>query len=780
MPTAAKSSESWITAAAERYFMGQADDDFQKKLRAIFKIEAQEHIQAIASGLVEMEQAASLAAQTISVDAIFRSAHSLKGAARSVNETDIESVCRSLETTFAGLKRKESVPSVELFDLLHKMVNSLGELVESIDAPPGSRSGPRIADLTGALDLLARGKKLPAQPSPSDEKVVTPLIVPEKIPLPPAEARHGASETVRVSTSKLDAVLLQGEELLSVKLATGQHAVALRQLHDQFVAWQKNWAGLRLDARTIQQSLEKGDDSQPAVARQLANVMEFLEWNRDFIKSLEGKLAALVKTADHDHRSVEGMLDNLLAELKQVAMLPFSTLLDVFPRFVRELSRNQGKEVELVIRGGEIEIDRRILEEMKAPLIHLMRNCLDHGIEPARLREQQKKAARATITIGISAMEGGTVELLITDDGAGINVAKVKAAALKTGILAADKVAGLGDQEALTLIFQAGISTSPAITDLSGHGLGLAIVKEKVEKLNGLVSVASQPGKGTSFRVILPLTLARFRGVIVRVSEQLFVLPTHNVERVVRIAKEEIKMMENRETVVLLGQPLSLVHLGQVLGLQSEDAGQLPVLVLTADGQRMGFVVQEVLHEEEVLVKPLGRQLVRVRNITGATILGTGKVVPVLNVHDLIKSAVQTSGDHAKARAIPPEVKALEKKTLLVAEDSITARTLLKNILETAGYTVETAVDGMDAFTKLRNGKYDLLISDVDMPRLNGVGLTVKIRTDKKLSELPVVLVTALESRENREQGIEAGANAYIIKSSFDQSNLLEIIRRLI
>jgi two-component system chemotaxis sensor kinase CheA len=268
------------------------------------------------------------------------------------------------------------------------------------------------------------------------------------------------------------------------------------------------------------------------------------------------------------------------------------------------------------------------------------------------------------------------------------------------------------------------------------------------------------------------------------VDEHFFIIPSASVERVVRVNREEIKTVENRETVQLNGQAVSLARLAEVLELfQGSGPGTssdiVQMVVLGSAEKRIAFAVDEILNEQEVLVKRLGKQLSRVRNIAGATVLGTGQVVPILNVADLIKSAVKVTAIPARGALISGEIKE-KRKSILVVEDSITSRTLLKNILESAEYDVKTAVDGVDAFTALKMEGFDLVVSDVDMPRMNGFDLTAKIRTDKKFSELPIVLVTALESREDKERGIDVGANAYIVKSSFDQSNLLEVIRRLI
>jgi two-component system chemotaxis sensor kinase CheA len=438
-----------------------------------------------------------------------------------------------------------------------------------------------------------------------------------------------------------------------------------------------------------------------------------------------------------------------------------------------------GKEVELTTQGGEVELDRRILEEMKDPLIHLVRNCIDHGIEKPEERERRKKSRRGLLRIAINPINGSKIEIQVSDDGAGIDVSKVKSAAVKRGIISQEEAAKLSEQEAFSLIFQSGVSTSHIITDISGRGLGLAIVREKTEKLNGMVSVESVENLGTTFRIVVPLTLATFRGVLVGVNDRLFVLPTTNVERVVRVDKEEIKTVENRETVLLNGMAVSLIRLGDVLGLpRTPTSGpSVQIVVLGSAEKRMAFLIDEVLQEQEVLVKTLGRQLSRVRNVAGATVLGSGKVVPILNVPDLMKSAVKVTSTSVRT---PAEEAQTKRRSVLVVEDSITARTLLKNILDSAGYDVRTAIDGVDGFTVLKTQEFDLVVSDIQMPRMDGFDLVTKIRADSKLSEIPVVLVTALESREDRERGIEVGANAYIVKSSFDQSNLLEVIQRLI
>jgi two-component system chemotaxis sensor kinase CheA len=330
-------------------------------------------------------------------------------------------------------------------------------------------------------------------------------------------------------------------------------------------------------------------------------------------------------------------------------------------------------------------------------------------------------------------------------------------------------------------MFQSGVSTSKLITDLSGRGLGMAIVQEAVDKLGGVITVNTTPGRGTTFRISLPLTLATFHGLLVEEGGHRFAVPMANVERVRRVRKEEIRTVENRETLMINGAPLALVRLGRALGMPdtgntaTENRPLCSVMVLAAGHQRMAFVVDRLLHEQEILLKGLGKQLTRVRNIAGATVLGSGTIVPVLNVADLFKSAVEAPSVAQQQPGIKPG-----KKSILVAEDSITSRMLLKNILVSAGFEVHTVIDGIEAWTALKERRFDAVVSDIQMPRMNGLDLTARIRHDATLTELPVVLVTSLESRADRERGIEVGANAYIVKSSFEQSNLLDVIRRLL
>ncbi|GLQ89815.1 hybrid sensor histidine kinase/response regulator [Dyella flagellata] len=764
-------------------------DDLLERLRVTFRAEAGEHLQSMSSGLLSLEQASSGESQSL-IEAIFRSAHSLKGAAQAVNLEPIGLVCQPLESILAALKagRLELKPS--LLNLLHESLDTIGRLLSDMALleqrrPLAAAAARRLDDALKGASTNGAKPDDSAMEAPAEMSYVVPNVTPG---------------TVRVAIAKLDTVMRHAEELLVPRLAASQRLLELNEAVSMLASWKKQRARLQPALRVIEHSLQAssrgvaGEGSDHGILngaasrkQELLKLLEYLDSEQVQLKVMEDHLARLSRSTAHDQRVLTGMGDSLLRDCKEMQLLPFSSQLEGFPRLVRGLAREQGKAVELMMQGGDIEIDRRILDAMKDPLIHLLRNGIDHGIGTPAVRAAKGKPPHGTITVAISQKDSGKVEVVVADDGSGIDVPAVKAAAGKLGAMAPQDGAGMDEQEAMALVFKSGLSTSPIITDVSGRGLGLAIVREKVEKLGGSIAIESHRDAGTVFRIVLPLMLANFHGLIVRERGQLFVIPTIHIERVMRLANNAIRTVENRETIPVNAQAVSLVGLGDVLEMPPSRAGEQPkpstlVVVIEMAHMKMAFRVDEILGEHEVLVKPLGRQLVRVRNVAGASVLGTGQVVPVLNVSDLLKSATRhmSTSRAASGKLSGDNSEAVEKRAILVVEDSITSRSLLKGILETAGYRVSTAVDGVDGFTTLKTGKFDLVVSDVEMPRMDGFDLTAKLRADKQLSDLPVVLVTALGSREHRERGIDVGANAYIVKSHFDQSNLLDAVKRLV
>lgn len=769
--------------------MSHPEDEFLQRLRATFMVEADEHVQAMLSGVLEMEKTPPSQIKMEAIETIFRHAHSLKGAARATNATDVETICQALETVLAEWKRQRIQLGADDFDTLHRAIDLIGKRAPAGADAASRAEGQSLSVILRQLAAMASGEGASQTRLPGGEGEPFSAAAAAVSAAPMQEADDSLSrktaprsvreltDTIRISTAKLDRLLLSAEEMLTVKQNSTQRAADLRPFDALFGQWAARWTRIQPQFRELRRGADISETTSAAL-------VEFLEWNFDHLRSIENRLRALAKSTAQDQSDAAKIVDGLLAESKELVMLPFSTLADFFPKLVRDLSRDQGKEVALVVRGADVEIDKRILEEMKDPLIHLLRNGIDHGVETPERRTLQAKAAQATLNLSVTSIDGNKVEIMFSDDGGGIDLNRVKQSAAKRGIVTAAEAAGLEDEKALELVFQSDVSTSPIITEISGRGLGLAIVREKTEKLGGRVTVETHPMAGTTFRITIPVMLATFRGILIKASGATFVVPTAQVERVVRVKTSDIKTVENRETISLGGRALSLVRLDDVLELpvpggRRLNQEQLPVILIGFGDQQIAFGVDEVLHDEEVLVKTLRRPLSRVRNVAGATVLASGRLAMILNTADLLKSARKMGGSPrrpATGEAVSHEPK---DKSILMAEDSITSRMLLKGILESAGYRVKTAVDGLDAWTALRTDDFDLVVSDVEMPRMNGFDLTAHIRADKKLEELPVVLVTALASQADRERGIDVGANAYIVKSSFDQTNLLDVIRRL-
>jgi two-component system chemotaxis sensor kinase CheA len=829
--------------------MDNREEEFLKRLKNTFRIESDEHVQTISSGLLNLDKNPSPQDKAQILETIYREAHSLKGAARAVGMRDVEKVCQAMETVFSMLKKdeiqaeswildvlmdsiegasklvtsEEAIPIVELLHRLSQIIENSAESQNELedvkkDFPSSDvATNPNHPTVSIGTEVIYNNSKTeisdPENKTFDAEEEVSQRKEPEIVVLTPQASikgtlaaqsqpnfnphacvpgapsepkRLGQSETIRIKTSKLDSLLYQVEEMVSIKMAANQRASDLRNLKSSLDLQKKQWLKIYPEVRILKNLVEtlEARDAWGTSRSYLLKMIDFLEANEDTIKGLESKLKTINSMAENDSRQAASMVNDLLDDMKSVLMLPSSTLLEILPRLVRDLARDQGKKIKLTIEGGDTEIDRRILEEMKDPLIHLARNSIDHGLEKPTDRTRRGKTEEGSLAISIAQLGAKKVEILVADDGAGIDVEKVKQAALRKNLITEQELRGLNHEETRALIFRSEISTSPIITDLSGRGLGLAIVREKVEKLGGTVTVESRLGIGTVFHIQLPVTLATFRGTLVQVGTEVFVVPTTNVIRVGRVRRDSIGTVENRDTITMNGRVLPLVRLADIMEIQAEpkldQASEfVTVLILGASDQKIAFSVNAILNEQEVLVKSLGRQLSRVRNVSAGTVLGTGQVALILNVSDLIRSAKKIAGVGLVAHTQKQEDQE-KTKSILVVEDSITSRMLLKNILESAGYEVQTAVDGTDAWSTLKTANFDLVVSDVEMPRMDGFELTAKIRSQEDLKSLPVVIVTSLESREDRERGIDVGANAYIVKSGFEQNNLLSVVKRLL
>ena len=764
-------------------------------LMATFADEAREQLQAINDKLLLLEKAEDAEERGNLLTEIFREAHSLKGAARAVDLDDVESVAHRLESIFGKVQNGELAPDAVLFDLVYKGLDVIASIIEA--AATGADAGVDVTALNADLDAFEGGTApevaavsqtdAPAESAPAAEPASAAAAKPTA---PKAAAASGipkapqcAEETVRVATSKLDGLMAQVGELLAARIGAEQRLAEVRGLAERVEELQMTWGKARPQIRKLLAEGTNGPAklSIPAGVSRESSTAAFLEETDERLAAVRVSLADLRQKVDSDSRRMGQVTGDLQDSVRRTRMLPVSTVFDTFPRMVRDLARDLGKQVRLTIKGGDTEVDRSVLEQLKSPLTHMIRNCADHGLESTAEREAAGKSAEGAIWLRVS-QRGANLEIEIEDDGKGIDPERIRASAVKKGLLAREAADALTEREALWLIFRPGFSTNTTVTDVSGRGVGMDVVREAVERTHGMIDVDSRVGQGTRFNISLPLSVATTRCLMVEVGGQAFALPIGGIDRIVRLTAGDIGQTEGREAIRVDGRPMALARLGDVISLpaSSRAAGAAqPAIVLGSGERRVAFMVDGLIGAQEIAIKQLPRPLKRVRHIAGATIVGSGDIVAILNIADLLRS-VGRGGASAVMAAVSAPTSQDDEKTILVADDSLTIRTLNKNILQAAGYTVTVAADGLEAWNMIQGQGCDLVVSDWEMPKLDGCQLARKVRGDDRYKDLPFILVTSLDSKESRERGIAAGADAYIVKGGFDQDKLLETVGRLI
>jgi two-component system chemotaxis sensor kinase CheA len=716
---------------------GPEADDLLGPLLAMFAVEAAEHLQAMNRHLLSLERGAGDAELRTE---LFRVAHSMKGAARAVNLMEVEGLAHELEDIFAGLTNDPGSPGQAVLDRAYQTLDAIAVLVETATAavlggPPGSH--PTGVD--GPAEVATSGGWQAGPPRPP-------------------------GETVRVATAKLDALMAEVGELLVTRIGIEQRLADVHALDALLTDWESAWS------RPRRRELRRGPGTGGAV---------ILAESRARLGDARASLGELRRGLEADVRRMVQVTADLQDDVRRTRMVPAATVFEVFPRMIRDLAQVSGKDVTLRVEGGQTEVDRSVLEQVKDPLTHLLRNCVDHGIESPQARAGAGKPRHGTITLS-ARQQNDTLIVEVADDGAGIDPAGVRAAAVQEGLLGPEAAEDLSDRETIPLIFRSGLSTNPLVTDISGRGVGLDVVRNMVERLHGSVDVHSATGRGTTFVLSLPVSVSTVHCLLLQAGGQTFALPATFAQRVVRVAVETIERAEGRQVVRVGDRPVALARLADVLGIRTaadgDEPGSIrPATVLSIQGAQVALLVDRLSGTHELVVKSLPPPLLRVRHIAGAAVLGTGEVAMILNAADLMAS-VERGERRLPAVATPPEN---GPATILVAEDSITTRTLEKTVLEAAGYRVEAAADGLAAWTLLRSRPVDLVVADIEMPEMDGFELTTKIRADPRLQDLPVVLVTSRDSRADHERGVQVGADAYIVKGGFDQNRLIDTIRRL-
>jgi two-component system chemotaxis sensor kinase CheA len=739
-----------------------------KQLMEVFLGELEEHVRTQNRDLLALESAPTEDDKRELLRGLLRTAHSLKGAARAVDIEPIERLCHELEELMSEACEGRRPLDKDLFTRLFAGADALH------DAGRRLREGQSLkGTLIDTSITLVSGAALPLA-APPPLALDAPASAPaEPASASPAPSRRSGQEfgQVRVAARRLDALLAASGELALTRARLASRKSDVESIVELVSRWRVEWQKVELPLRKLA-AAERGRGGRlPArLERSLGRARDLFERMGREIEQLSAAMAA-------DRRAFEHVYSIVDDEVRHIRMLPFAEACQGLARMVRDLSHEQGKQVELVVKGGEVAVDRSILEGLKDPLVHLARNAVDHGVEPPAERRAAGKPVRGCVEICV-ALRGAQVEVSVSDDGAGLDAEAIAARARDKGLPLPQSPADLP-----SLIFLPGFSTSRALTVVSGRGVGLDVVKSRVESLHGQVDVESERGKGTRFVLTMPLTVTSIRAVLVEAAGQTFAIPSTSVERLMRLREATVRKLEGRTVMTLADAALPVAPLASLLGLPARELGPgstgARIVVISGRGHAAGLVVDALVGVEEILVKSLGRRLRHVRYVSGATLLPTGQLALILTPGELVAAAARPGagelGAPAIGRAIPSS-----KKRILVVDDSVTTRSLGKSILEAAGFEVVVATDGQEALRVLEERGADLVLSDVEMPRMDGLALTEAIRASRRFERLPVILLTGLGSERDKARGLEVGADAYLVKSAFDTDQLLETIAQLL
>ena len=709
---------------------------------SVFKAEAEEYLAKLNQGILELEKKPD---QPEMIHELFRFAHTLKGSARMMGFSSIQETAHRLEDLFEKIKNQQLKFSSSVADTVLKMLDEISSNLRQTFSPQASPAGS--STVSGFTDTPS---------TPFSQKL---------------------EEHVRIPIGRVDELMRLVGELVIHKVKSSYKIVTWRRLVELMKTSQHHLLQLS-------EEFYQGMTTRALDQKTILSLMHQCQLDTEYLKR---EISELAESLSSEAIHLDPIIDELQFKMKELRMLPCETIFEGLPRLVRDVAKTEGKIVELQISGEKTELDKKVLDALKPCLIHLLRNAVSHGIESPEERLKQSKAESGTIHLKAS-QDGGRVVIETADDGRGIDLEKIKQVAIQRKIVTAEELQVMDPEQTTNLIFAPGFSTSSMITDISGRGVGLDVVRSGIEELKGTIRIVSNLHQGTVFSIELPLTVAVMDILLVEVQGMRFGFPLLSVEEIVEVDFREKQTVNGRMVVPLRGRGMPVSHLAEILELPEKNEAvkkeskvvraQWPVVVGRSIEQKVGFQVDQILGQEQIFIKSISGITKKIKNVSGATILGTGEVVIILDVPELVLSA--KSSRRVSERSKPSVTTQASEHRILIVEDSLTIRELEKGILEADGYKVETAVDGLDALEKIAKGRFDLVISDIEMPRMNGFEFCKSLRQQSKYQDLPVIFVTTLSKDEEKRKGIEVGAQAYIVKGAFDQNHLLQTIKLLI
>ena len=740
----------------------------QASMLDLFRMEVDSQAQALTAGLLALERDPKAADQ---LERCMRAAHSLKGAARIVGLDAGVRITHAMEDCFVAAQQGRIVLRQAHIDELLRGVDLLRQMARTAEQDMDRWEAQKLGEVAAFLDALNRAVANPAVaqevgPAPAD----TDRPQDEGLSAALRAEQTGEGETggvIRVTAENLNRLLgLAGESLMESR--------GFKSFADSLLRLKRFQDGLQRALDRLREQLPQrlSDQAHAALAEAQRRALEC----QQFLAQRLVEMDAFDRRAAHlSHRLYDGAL--------ACHMRPFADGVQGFPRMVRDLARTLGKQLRLDIAGHDTQVDRNILEKLEAPLGHLLRNALDHGIESPEERLAAGKPAEAVL--GIEARHNaGRLQVTVADDGRGIDLELLRAAVIERKLSNAETAAKLNDAELLEFLFLPGFSMKEAVTDISGRGVGLDVVQSVLKQIRGTVRVVTRRGEGTRFQLELPLTLSVARTLLVEVGTEAYAVPLAYIRRALKLASSDIEMLEGRAHFNLDGRSIGLITAHQILGVvPPQGAADLLAVIVLGDATHLyGLIVDRFLGERELVVHALDSRLGKIKDIAAGALMEDGSPALILDVEDVIRSIekLASSGNLSGVARGASDPDGGKRKRVLVVEDSFTVRELERKLLVNSGFEVEVAVDGMDGWNAARTSHFDLVITDIDMPRMDGIELVTLIKKDPHVKSLPVMIVSYKDRPEDRRRGLDAGADYYLTKGSFHDETLLRAVVDLI
>ncbi|MBF0353490.1 MAG: hybrid sensor histidine kinase/response regulator [SAR324 cluster bacterium] len=750
----------------------------------LFQLECDELLPQLERLILTLENAGE---SRKSMFEIARIVHTLKGASLTVMAEEVNAFTHALEDYLGPLKNREVLTPKET-DYILATMDWLRFLIGQTIA-----GKPVPEEVLQVIESISKGEPFPPiDGAPSPE---TPRDIPPEIPDFPEQTPVSSHNIEPVVVEQKSSVKISEEQNLFQDSSQSTQRIAVQTLNRLFnlsgelyvrshgiAKLKDNMSGLFKSLSLLNQKsrlmphLSPRTDNEESFQNLHNSMLEFQKLTAD----IQARFYSMYEYTDELNLQFQQLTETLREETMTARMVPLSLLFDTIPRMVREISQGLGKKVRFQINGDDTRIDKAMIERIKAPLEHLIRNALDHGIESPDMRKQRGKSAEGTLTLS-AFQRGDEVHIELEDDGGGINLEKLREKIVSLNLLSAEKIQYLKTDELLDFIFLPGVTTRKEVSSLSGRGIGMDVVKFEIEKMHGKVITRSEPGQYTAFTLRLPLSLAITHTLLMEASGQLYAIPTSMVEQYFVIETGQIEQIGGKNVVTIDGKPHLVAWLSELMGNPLPEFMtniRMPALMFRMDNTDVVVIADHFAGESEVVVKPLDPRLKKVQNLMGATLLNDGRIALVVDVIDFLHTIRESQYQALQNKMVQKPEQAVKK--ILIVEDSLTIREMERKMLQKAGYDVTLAVDGLDGMNKIRQQLFDLIISDIDMPRMNGLELTRSLKADEKYRQIPLVIVSYKDRAEDRKRGMEAGADHYIAKNQFDSGEFLQLIQRLI